>query len=328
MSLGGTGQPSVSEIAALKGVTDAGKLVIVAAGNDGSNNDVTPGFPATVSNPNKISVAALDSRGNLASFSNYGANSVDIAAPGVGILSTTRGTYEALSGTSMAAPHVAGAAALFWSYAPNLTAKEVKDLILANSSQETFARPIARGRKLDLFQLMTSIQASIKIEAFESGSSLKISGPQTTLSMESITPYAKIAKVELLRDGKVIASANGQAKEINLPWTQTTDTLTLQMRVTDTDGRSTLSKEMTVPISLEKTIDFSRVDVGKTTEKILCKVTKQENNQETSLHERRLESDQACKAFCSIVGPLTHFSKGEVRCGSGENLYYQKNPGI
>jgi subtilisin family serine protease len=93
-------------------------LFVAAAGNGGSdgvgdNNDVTPHYPSSYTNTNIISVSAITSSGAKASFSNYGANSVDIGAPGSGIYSTLPGGYGSYSGTSMATPHVTGAAALY-----------------------------------------------------------------------------------------------------------------------------------------------------------------------------------------------------------------------
>lgn len=98
----------------------AGAIFIAAAANDGSNNDDRPVYPATYDVANIISVAAIDNRGNVASFSNVGKKTVHIAAPGVNILSSVRGgSYDSWSGTSMATPHVSGVAALVWAHEPS-----------------------------------------------------------------------------------------------------------------------------------------------------------------------------------------------------------------
>src|SRR5207237_1759733 len=92
--------------------TTKNRLFVASTGNNADNNDQRPHYPASYNAPNVIAVAATDNTDRLASFSNYGATSVHLAAPGVNILSTIVGGYQYFSGTSMAAPHVSGAAAL------------------------------------------------------------------------------------------------------------------------------------------------------------------------------------------------------------------------
>ncbi|MDQ3233596.1 MAG: S8 family serine peptidase [Pseudobdellovibrionaceae bacterium] len=110
---------------------EQGFLFIAAAGNDGSNNDKTATLPASYNLDNIISVAATGTSDSLAFYSSYGPTTVDIAAPGTNVLSTwLSNRTQKMSGTSMAAPVVAGAAALLKATHPNWTAREIKDRLL------------------------------------------------------------------------------------------------------------------------------------------------------------------------------------------------------
>ncbi|NLP14216.1 MAG: S8 family serine peptidase, partial [Clostridium sp.] len=116
-------------------ISKSNALFICAAGNASTNNNQNPVYPASFELDNIISVAAVGSDGNLATFSNYGEN-VDIAAPGTNILCTTPlERYDYMSGTSMAAPFVAGAAALIKSSDTNLSVSEIKARILNNVTE-------------------------------------------------------------------------------------------------------------------------------------------------------------------------------------------------
>ena len=111
---------------AINNARSHGQIFVAAAGNDASNNDLNPSYPSGFNLDNIVAVAALDRTGKLASFSDYGATSVDLAAPGVGILSTTpNNTYSVYSGTSMATPQVTGVLALVWGQHPSWTYQQV-----------------------------------------------------------------------------------------------------------------------------------------------------------------------------------------------------------
>lgn len=111
---------------------DSSMLFVCAAGNSGADNDKTPMYPANFELDNVISVTFLDANGFLTRDSNYGKESVDLAAPGSDIYSTLVGTYGTLSGSSMAAPHVTGLAAILYSLDEGLYPQTVKELILSS----------------------------------------------------------------------------------------------------------------------------------------------------------------------------------------------------
>lgn len=128
---------------AIKRADGAGHLFVAAAGNGGTdgvgdNNDTTPQYPANYNLPNVISVAATNNKDTLASFSNFGATSVDLAAPGVDTVSTyPEGYYGYMSGTSMATPHVTGVAALLKSQDPAMDDAQMKSRILGSVDTKT-----------------------------------------------------------------------------------------------------------------------------------------------------------------------------------------------
>jgi len=119
---------------AVAAANTAGVLVIAAAGNDGTNNDIWPMYPASIDLPNVISVAATDRYDNLASFaggggSNYGPSTVDLAAPGKEIVTTVIGGWGEATGTSFAVPMVAGAASLVRAVRPTAGPSELKQIL-------------------------------------------------------------------------------------------------------------------------------------------------------------------------------------------------------
>jgi subtilisin family serine protease len=170
---------SIALYDAVKAAGQQGHLFIAASGNDGSDADSFPLYPAGFSIDrsiggvvyagldNIVSVAATDSADNKAGFSNWGLTSAHLGAPGVDILSTMPGNgYGYLSGTSMATPHVAGVAALAWGLAGDSTYTQIKNAILSSVDPITALRtngptPVATGGRLNAFKTLQAVGMAV-----------------------------------------------------------------------------------------------------------------------------------------------------------------------
>lgn len=155
-SWGGGGYSEILK-EAIERASEAGIIVVVAAGNEANNNDANPSYPSSYKLPNVISVAAIGPRGDLASFSNRGRYSVHIGAPGVDILSTINGgRYASYSGTSMAAPHVSGGLSLLLAKEPSLTIADVTTRLMESGRDlPSLSNLTISGRVFDVSRLLT-----------------------------------------------------------------------------------------------------------------------------------------------------------------------------
>lgn len=140
---------------AIVAANQAGIVFVAAAGNSNSDNDKRPTYPTNYEVDNVIAVGSHTSKGTRSSFSNYGAKTVHVMAPGSSILSTVRGAkYSSMSGTSMACPHVAGVAGLLMSVEPNLTPLEVRQRMVNSAKGTSALKSVSQGGRVDAYQML------------------------------------------------------------------------------------------------------------------------------------------------------------------------------
>jgi len=248
----GGGAFSQAFLDAANQLNTAGILLVAAAGNvdNGTrepNNDLVPHFPSSFNAPNIIAVASTNQTDNLSSFSHYGATSVDLGAPGEGILSTTpNNTYTSFSGTSMSTPYVGGSAALLWAQNPNLTVQQVKNLLLMNGNVvSALVDKTLSGRRLNIGNSMQALLSgdvtppgtvgSFHINS-QNGRTLNIGW--TASGDDGATGDASLYEIDFTDGGSgqviplkgVIPRTSGslQSVNVNIPFRHTAGTLTLR----------------------------------------------------------------------------------------------------
>jgi subtilisin family serine protease len=209
----GGGDYGAAMQSAIQAANNAGILFVTAAGNNGTNNDTSAQYPANYAVPNVISVAATDQNDKLASFSNYGATTVDLAAPGVSIYSTVPGNkYATYSGTSMATPYVSGVAALCWAVDPNATVAEVRNALLQGVDPvASLSGKLVSGGRLDAYKTLELIEADMPqgpaIGSLTTSASSVVAGSAVTLTAHGLAaPSGNVTNVYFYQD----TNNNGQ----------------------------------------------------------------------------------------------------------------------
>lgn len=141
----------------IKAASNKGILFIAAAGNDSSNNDSRPSYPATYQVDNVISVASHTAQDTISSFSNFGKRTVHVAAPGSNVLSSTpNNEYKVFSGTSMATPHVSGVVGLLLSENGRLPVLEVRNRLMATTVPgPAYRKSTQGGGRVNIYNLLT-----------------------------------------------------------------------------------------------------------------------------------------------------------------------------
>ena len=185
-----------------------GSLFVAAAGNSAKNTDSTPDYPSGFDVPNVLTVGATDQNDVRAWFSNYGKRSVDLAAPGTNIYSTwPGGSYRFLDGTSMAAPHATGVAALAKAAFPSASAVGLKTLLLRTVDPNTsFAGLSATGGRLNARSAVTcGSGAQVWIESPSAGFDVDVGKPVSVTVLGAACGDPASATVGLTANGSPVA---------------------------------------------------------------------------------------------------------------------------
>lgn len=195
---------SINDRALYQAIANSSMLFVVAAGNDAANTDWTPYYPASYDLDNIISVANLSYNGSLHSSSNYGAESVDLAAPGTCILSTTpENGYDYMTGTSMSAPFVSAAAAMLYSHHDSITLADVKTILLSTATElETLQGKTVCNGMLNLGEAMAYDVSRLETEPEELPDTQEPGNPDSTpeISVETLTYQRNTYLVVSIKD--------------------------------------------------------------------------------------------------------------------------------
>ncbi|MFQ3573645.1 MAG: S8 family serine peptidase [Thermodesulfovibrionales bacterium] len=200
---------SQAEYDSILNANNNGVLFIAAAGNDAANNDFTPSYPCSYGLPNIISVAASDQRDNIATFSNFGPNKVDVAAPGVYILSLIPNNgysnKDFWPGTSMATPHVVGLAGLVMTQneyaAQGFSIYQIRAIVETYADQlPAFIGKIRTGGRINSYRSVTALLSPTNLQVSTSGPT-SAEPLRVNLSWQNNATGLDIIRIERMQEG-------------------------------------------------------------------------------------------------------------------------------
>jgi serine protease len=264
---GGFSQALLDSIVA---ANNAGILFVAAAGNSNSNNDTTPSFPSNYDVPNVLAVASTTRTDAKSSFSSFGATTVDLGAPGSDILSTIPGNaYATFSGTSMATPHVTGAAALVLSINDTLSVTELKQILMDTGDPiPSMANITVSGKRLNVAAALAEANPVPTFKVELPTTSATIAQGETanfTVNLTSVLGFTDLVNLSLTSTPALNAATTftpnpapaGTASALSIATTTSTVPGNYTVTITGTSGTITKSRTISLTVRPEGTIERS-----------------------------------------------------------------------